>query len=116
MARKIGNVTVLTRKGTLKIGTLVSVLIGVPIYTVAQGLTAGIGFVGGGFSTLIKNASSWVTRFVSVGLSSPAAGFRMAETSFSGAIVSYGVGAFIVSVVIAIVTTWILAEGVNRVR
>lgn len=115
MGRKIGGVT-LVKDGKLKIGTLVAVLIGVPIYTFAREIAATIAFYGAGFSTAVGNASSWMERFVSVGLSSPEAGFRMARVSFAGAIQSYGILAFVVSIVIATVTTWILIEGVTRAR
>lgn len=115
MGRKIGGVTVL-KNGKLKIGTLITVLIGVPIYTFSREIAATITFYGAGFSTAVGNVSGWFARFVSVGLSSPTAGFRMAQASFAVAVQSYGILAFIVSILIAIVTTWVLIEGVTRVR
>jgi len=116
MARKIGGVTVLTRKGKLKVGTLLSVVFGVPVYAFARGTVEFVALPFAGLSTAITNVSGWYDRFISVGLSNPVAGFKMADAAFAGAIGSYGLVAFVVSIVIATATMWILIEGVTRVR
>jgi hypothetical protein len=115
MAREIGDVQVV-ENGSLKIGALASIVLGVPIYALNVEYVRFLRMFDRGITGGITNTIGWFAEFVSVSISNPAIGFDMAALTFRRAVMEYGVYAFGVSIVVAGVVTVILIEGVTRVR
>ena len=114
MARKIGGVVVLDGT-TVKWGTIASIVVGAPMYALAVGYVKNLRTLLSGFEVAASGVLGWAATFVSNPLNYAATGFRLAQTSFTREVGAFGIASFLVAVIVAIATSWIVLVGVTRV-